>query len=263
MPTSVGIELENLTANEEDGRITSYTGVYIVKDCVSGAGSSVLQSALEAIPVQPGSSPFAFPGLVLRKRTASLIRGTQNWVKVTCEFGPYQDVPTTTFKWEGSASLRQEQVSADYLGFPITVSYTYPANYVFDEELRGKQVSQTGSVPVSIPIWRLTGRGLIATDAPLNVTREFIGRVNSDPWMGAPARTWLCQDVSHKIYDISTSPITYEFTIVMECCLNTWEELVYFIDPKTNCPPSDIIYGIGKKRPYCYPSADFNARFSQ
>ncbi len=47
--------------------------------------------------------------------------------------------------------------------------------------------------------------------------------------------------------------VDYEFQYLAE----TWDALVYWIDPDTNRPPSDLVLNTGYKRVQIYETANF------
>lgn len=98
---------------------------------------------------------------------------------------------------------------------------------------------------------------------PLILSEYYVGKVNKQGWKhdpGAPARTWLCMDISGRTknngatytaiatFEKATDPPTGNFDITM-----AW------IDDETRRPPEDVTEGNGQKTFQVYAEADFDS----
>lgn len=259
------VHYTSLDCTEENGAITSMRAKRIFAVTPGTVASTMLNSALTQCTETRGHIPASFPNLRLSKRTAKLVDEQNSLVEVTLEYVPYTDYVSTTFIWKSGGGLRQVQRTTDYYGIPVTVTYTYPSDpaspyyYWDDENLAGATVTQGVTLSLNIPTFTMTGRGIVQTDTPLEWANRIKGRLNSDPWMGGAARSWLCQSAEFEPHDLSTSPNEYLFTVGMEYHNEGWEEYAVFTRPDGTIVPNPGPLSI--KHVVQYPTADFNVPF--
>ena len=90
---------------------------------------------------------------------------------------------------------------------------------------------------------------------PINYSRiwGYVGKVNSAPFKGYPARSWLCTAI-----DVDEAGdrgnVSYQFSLKYDL----WDARVVYIDPATSAPVVDPVEGQGIKSFKVYPEAEFN-----
>lgn len=82
---------------------------------------------------------------------------------------------------EVGGALSQVQTNKDIYGNVITGSYYYPANYPYDDALRGKDVAISGVQTKLLPERHIVKR-IIEYSDPTVKAKLYLGTVNSGPW---------------------------------------------------------------------------------
>lgn len=140
---------------------------------------------------------------------------------------------------EVGGALSQIQTNKDRFGNTITVGYTYPADYAYDDALRGTFVETSGLVTKLVPERHIVKRRIEYSDPSLKADL-YLGAVNSGPWsldIGAATGTWLCTQLEGVSND---GGLTWVVTYAFQYRKDTWETTVTFIDPNTGRPPADL-----------------------
>jgi len=187
----------------------------------------------------------------------------------------YEEPDHRTVEVEYGTSAGQQEVDTTYSGAPVSVSYTYPADYPYDTSLQGKTVTQRGLLPMILPEATLIVRRheLLTVQEVVQVKRQYEGRVNSGPWGGDPnakAWEWLCNSITSRMVHTGvrnvdgtwTRPgwqVTYEFLQRIGGTVGGWDQTVRFIDPVTGHAPSDLVSGTGYKGVLVYLPVNFDA----
>lgn len=82
--------------------------------------------------------------------------------------------------------------------------------------------------------------------------KQFVGAVNSVPWIGDPARTWLCSAIRATL-DGDAFRVNYEFQFNRF----TWDVIGVYFDESKGKPIVNPVTGQGRKTFYVYSEEDF------
>ncbi len=205
----------------------------------------VLQAALDELnSLVIGSSAAGHESLILVERRPQILPNHPDVVDITLRYElkglTLDSIPVGSFIMEGSASLNQVTTQRDRAGTPLTVSYTYPADYELDKELRGKTVDQVGDVQVGLPqeTIRLAGR-LVVEHGDLGA-RERVGLVNDELWRDSEAGTWLVANADYTPYhmaDVVGPDRVYEYRFWLQRNELGWDPDKWYRDPRSGRMP--------------------------
>ncbi len=214
---------------------------------LTGTGADRLYDALSATGIPAYGSASTITGLTALKVVSRTVepsgvtnaRVTIVYRKPTPEEQPDptndDDAPVETI----TASLASVKTNLDYNGALITVTHN--------------GVSQNAEVEKQLPVVVMKYRRR-ETQRPFTRAIDNVGKTNNTTFEGRAARTVLCTNITGESDDGgATYTVDYEFQYVPE----TWDALVYWIDPETNRPPADLVDGVGYKRVQIYDTADF------
>lgn len=173
----------------------------------------------------------------------------------------YRGYPLPRYEFEGA--LSQVETYRDLDGVPISVSYTYPANYATTHpgspERAGTTLQQGCKAPLMLPEpcftvnWLVTAgslAGVGAASATDMMTHYgmFMGTVNKDPYtlgvIDGEARTWKVVRVRGTSRDGGN---TYEASMTFQYRKRTWDVPVTFVNPDDGTPPPDLVANTGYK----------------
>lgn len=119
----------------------------------------------------------------------------------------------------------------------IQVAYRYPLTPI-ENERPGELFYQVGQIKLPFPEKNVQFEGVITLGLfiPDQYADRFIAHINSKPWKGKPAFTWLCTEVSWQLLRADTG--TYKFGFEFQYNSDTWNPDIAFKDNRTNLPPS-------------------------
>lgn len=168
------------------------------------------------------------------------------------------------------ATLNQDQTN---VGSPngtevpeeMEVEYTYPDDYKLNPDLAGETVKQGGLANKLLP--NMERVYTVKSDInPEQIAADYVGKCNSVGWKGFAVYTWLCTAITGVSADGGITwtttlrfqykrgdPITPSTTVFYG-----WATWIYFIDPLSGKPPSDIVEFEGYKSYDLYEKIDFN-----
>lgn len=156
------------------------------------------------------------------------------------------------------SSLSQVETNVDRNGNVLFTTYTYPSDYELRPELRSKTIKQPAIVQKLIPVPDLTLTRL-EDESPLVLSSIYVGAVNSVPFQGGAARTWMCTNIDGISQDGGEKwNVTYSF----QHRRDTWDKTIVFEDPQTSHPPvfdTPAATALGIKTYQIYQLIDFNA----
>lgn len=162
---------------------------------------------------------------------------------------------------EIGASLNGKVDNRDANGDLITVSYTYPTPYKWEDPNATptqKKAGTTETVSKEVPYLGAQMTLSITKKqyySPENLAANFVGCINKYAWRGYVASAWLCTGISGRSNDNGRS---YDVTYTFQCDLeSTWKQHLVWIDPHDGAPPSDLVTDTGDKWVQMYPSMDF------
>ncbi len=175
------------------------------------------------------------------------------------------DFHTTIYEMSGSVSqVETDKTVTDPLN-PVTVEYTYPADYEWNVDLKSKTKTQTGTVSKLIPEPSITIKRTIAGVTWQSLLEDklfYEGTVNVGPWsvdLNAKPMQWLCVSL---IATTNDNMITYDTQMTFLYRFDLWAETVRFIDPGTGQAPADLVSGTGYKTMAIYAMRDFDVLLS-
>ena len=235
--------IQTLEAEERRGRIESLRRLARIAGLTS-TDWSVLTEALADLGLAAGSSlSSSYPNLILIGRSAELVDGANNVVDVTLDY----EYEHSRVQWSASVSLETATTTLDApvndpndrSPQPVTVEYTFPADYEHDESFQLKTDKQRGEFEVDIPVSNQTAKFVIQEHNPGNLLQSWVGFVNSEKWAGGPARTWKCVDGRASEFDTSVSPFKYEIELEFSFNPNGWDPSAAYRDPYTGEIPPD------------------------
>jgi hypothetical protein len=104
-------------------------------------------------------------------------------------------------------------------------------------------------------------RGIKKTRTPWTIADRIVGKVNSEEYVNAAARTWLCTSCNWKLYAMADIAGEEKDSVLMEFEFQynneTWDPVVEFIDEYTGKPPADLVEDTGYKTVQRQESVDF------
>lgn len=163
------------------------------------------------------------------------------------------------------AVLNQVETNLDKKGEVMKVEYTYPDDYLLDPSLAKKTVTQGGLVTKEIPTMTRVYT-IKSTINPEQLAADYVGKCNSVVWKGFPVYTWRCDAITGESTDFG---VTWTTTLIFQYQRGDeikpgsgeffgWATMVYFIDPLSGKPPSDIMEEVGYVTYDLYKQIDFN-----
>jgi len=247
--------------NEEESIVATARTEYIVSGLVSTTAYVVEEALGTAGVPQPASY---FPGdynLILCNRTAKVIDDTARIVSVVCEYRSIAEA-RATFIFSGGTSLTQITTQNDIYGNQLYVQHTFPADDPDPNHFPGEVIYQGGDVPVMIPQTTLSAVGRLPVDYPDEISRYWVGSLNSTYWAGSAPYTWLCTRCDFVGKDLALNrQHWWEFTWEFQFNPQGWIPVVFFTDPVSGKPPQDLVPAYGYKNVEWYGYIDYNELF--
>jgi len=162
---------------------------------------------------------------------------------------------------EVRSNIQQKTSNLDRFGTQVVVAHIYPAE---DPNHPSETLAQGGEFQYYEAQRTIFIRGIKQTRTPWLIANAITGRVNSIPFSGEPATTWLCTGCTWKIswpgksvggYRQNHYLMNFEF----QHNPDTWNPTVVFIDDVTGKPPINLVQGVGYYQVDKMPQADFEA----
>jgi len=155
------------------------------------------------------------------------------------------------------SSLSQTETNLDANGNVLFTSYTYPADYERNVQMRGVTEDQPGIISKLIP--QTTQQYVrLEEDSPLALSNTYVGAINSVFFAGGAPKTWMCTGITGNSVDGGdTWSVTYSFQFKVD----TWDTQLIYINPDTSKPPpflTPAAIAAGVKSYQIYPLLDFN-----
>lgn len=245
-----------------------------------GPPESKMPDALNAIGLprygDPHPSPLA-DGLPLSLMTARILDNEPDKavVTLTYEFPTatggiilFENVPseTTAPQIEVTTTLNQLTTHYDGGGDEMFVQHQFPPG---EDGVELPPTLQLGDASIMVPTTTVNYMRR-EPRSPLAKARLYVGKTNSMPVFGDPARYWLCTGLGGPSDDGGLSyNVTYSFqrgephAVAGSELLPGWDAVIVFIDPATGKPPTNqaggpVEFGIGVKSYVMYKSINFN-----
>lgn len=230
---------------------------------------SLAAMSIISSPVSPPSDRWG--ALTLVKRSAGLVDKDPGFVDVTLEyqhltaganqeFVPNFGAPSGVIFGKGKTSI-VEKTSNFYYPYgvktngktPIVVSHKYPywdtsvSATSFDPNFP-RTVFQGGEISIPFPQSNFGFSAIVTTNNPGAIEDALVAAINLKPWVGRPALTWICSEVTWEInnpmgnsgkpfpFDATDYRMSFEF----QYNFDTWNPTVVFNDARTGRPPFDV-----------------------
>jgi len=231
-------------------RLFDVSGLTPGKDTLAQAAAAQDSGTGARIPAYGDPHP-AVAGLFVTHIEADPIENSRTAARVKVnytspEFGSVPNVVRIAISGSSRAKLVSKSPTDGSL---LTVKYTDPS---------GNSLQQFLQVPALSPntVLEFVRQEL---RSPLRLSTQLRRTVNSAPWQGGGAKTWLCRAIdATSLMNLSR----YEVKYVFEYDPDGWERIEYYADPYTGKVPDDVQFsdnndhGIAKVLPYA--TADFN-----
>src|SRR6185312_6116115 len=202
------------------------------------------------IPAYGDPHPLV-PGLYVSIIEADPVKNSRTCARVKVRYSSPElsSVPNVVKVAIGGSSRAKILSKSPADGSLLTVKYTDPSGNVLQQFLQ---------IPVLSPntILQFTRQEL---KSPLKLSTVLRRTVNSAPWQGGNAKTWICRAIDATSLNNLTR---YEVKYTFEYDPDGWERLEYYTDPYTGKIPDDVQLssdgskGIASIQPYA--TADFN-----
>lgn len=232
---------------------------------LTGTNAQILFDALNAsgVPKALEVCPYS-DNLLVVNRNPSVIGDAENrmvYVDIV-----YQRRRKVVYQQTGDdfvvtvgSTLQEIETAFDINGQQVSVSHTYAAD---DPDYASQEFVQGGTVRVLRPQATRSFQGVLSSNFPDGIQREYEGRINIAPWGGDPAGTWLCTAVNFRSSDVSVLVPRWEFQFDFQHNVFGWDDYAVFIDRRTSTPPPDLVPGVGYKQLSLYARTDFNRIFA-
>lgn len=128
-------------------------------------------------------------------------------------------------------------------------------------EYNGRQ--QGGELSVFQPTAGFTIRVTEATDTPEQEAADWVGVVNSSPFLGGATASWMVVDADYEPVLLNSPSYTdrYNFEWRFEYNPDGWEPTAVYKNPETGDIPADLVDGTGIKTFEYYDRGNLNYLF--
>lgn len=255
------VELLKTEMSSERGGPETLKRIYLVKGLSGAGGPARAYNAL----YYPGlgdddSSPSGFEDYRLARRSVVILED-KDIAEVTLEYAPYgkDDMNMIT---SGSTSLNAITTQKDRSGNAITVSYTFPADYLLDTSLQSQTIATGVDLSVQLPSTTLQARGIMSVNNPLSISETWVGATNMFYWGNGAPGMWLCTKCDFVPHRLGQTTNLWDFTFEFQKNLEGWQPIVFFVDPQTSKPPSDLVVNVGVKQITWYNQYHYGLLFA-
>lgn len=253
--------VNTINVAEQEGVVVSMTRQFMVTGLTPTGLPTPADQALSngGIP-QHGEAAPGNTNLRVASRNYTMVQDTPSAAIIDVNYKTIADY-ANSFIFSGGSSIQQKQTDVDRLGNRISLSYTYPSDYII-EELRNEPFSTSINESVTTPHLTMTATGSLYVDYPNQIALDWINKVNSTYWAGAPPYYWLCTACNFRGRDVGLGrPHLWEFDWTFEFNPDSWYVVAKIIDPNTGRVPDDVIEGVGTKLVDWYLFKNFNTIF--
>lgn len=139
-----------------------------------------------------------------------------------------------------SATLGQTETTKDIDDNDISLSYTYPSDYKYNDQKKSTTETVVARVPKLIPQKTTTLTKKVTSITASDIDTEwntYGGKVNSATWLGGSARTWLYAGIEAVPNEDSSE---WDVSCTFQYRRDGWDETAVFIDPNTGQAPEDV-----------------------
>ena len=234
-----------------DGEGHSMNRVYLV-DGVGGTAESKLYNAITTAGIPQYNDPHPIIPKVVVTKIAASPEGSGSQIRVTVTYSlpdpstvaTTSTASTTPLTTSISTGLTSDQVYRDINGDFMVVTW-------LGAVIATRYVSADVQKPqISVSFKRTE------TSIPKTAIANFLGKTNSVPWSGFPAKTWLCTQINATEDKAGEFNVDYSFSYNPE----DWRVEVYLnlTQAQIDELPPDVDTGNGYGVFDVYKTADFN-----
>jgi len=233
---------------------------------VPGIGAEKIYNAVnDAAMPNIGDVHPNISGAYLHSISAPTIEGDQ--VTLSLNYGPFN---YSVADYEISGVSSQKDTNLDIYGNEVWVSYTYPSDYIYDENLRDVTDFQGATYSKHTPeiMYRVTKDEALTHSQVYALAKNYVGKVNAYGWgfdMTALVGDWLCVEINGRKTGFSYYRVTYTFIRRPQFVRNAvtyagWCETLVYIDSNTGKPPDPDTWGADTLKIILpYETANFDA----
>lgn len=232
---------------------------FLVTGLTSSSMDDRYAEAIAAVNLPVGTyAAYPYLGLQVIDHDVTQREGVDHACVVTVTYRRVGSPEADNFIFSTSTNVQQTETVKDIYGNPIYVQYTYPSNYP-NSQLAGRSDTEVGQVKVAIPQRVCVCSGLWPVERPYWMTKLWLGKLNLTPWANEDAGCWLCTRCDSEPVDVTQSPPLHRFHFEFTCNPFGWEDYAYYKTRDTDLVPSDVVAGVGIKRPTVYQRIEFRA----
>lgn len=178
----------------------------------------------------------------------------------------YQHSPLNKTLVSASSQMNQIETNKDKDGNPVTLQYTYPADYggtaptAEEEALRGETKDQGGTVTKMVPEAVRVYQIREAVD-PTNRANEWEGTLNQDPWALGAIGEWMITSITgENDNSLNNFPLrSWLNTYTFQRRIGGWNPEAIYSDVLTNEPVPDPVEDESIKTIPSYEFKNFTA----
>jgi len=220
---------------------------------LTGTASARLVAAVTAVEAEgieigdahPAQSDCVLISMTPEARASDVVHVTLSYSSEPADQSEANPDDPDYAEIEVSSRCTQQETNKDVEWLPVTVRYTFPADYPI-AEYAGRVKVASPKIPFLKPETTIVYTRK-ETSEPTAKAVNYVGKCNTGGWSlhpSATARQWLCTGIVGRSSDGgATYRVTYEFQYRGA----TWDPTVMYIDPNTGEPPDDLVYGTGEK----------------
>jgi hypothetical protein len=260
MPETLILDLQKTSNGVLTGRGWSFTRSAIVTGLTatdSWFDKVIAASTIGGLPLLGDSIDASLPLCILHRKTVVAVTGTKVELLLEYTQASRTSIPPEETQIQVGATLNQIETNIDVNGTRMSVAYTLPTPYQYDDGdnfAAGEVITQGGLVPKYIPNPTIVLTKTLSY-SPLSLAAQYVGKLNDDTWEGGAARTWMCTGI---VGNSDDSGDTYRVTYTFQYRIDTWDEVVMWHDPHDGKPPADLVADTGYKTYQLYPVIDFD-----
>lgn len=241
--------IENIAAEEDNGRVVRLTRVALITGVTSDNGPDFVGQMLSATGLPaPGASVSVGDSVLYLKRRVPVMSEDRSQAKVTLEYvpgGTSGEGGTNILRRRGRTAIQQKQVWRDRSGAQIIVEHD--------------GVEQGGTIDVFQPQPELVIETIETTANPESLANAWVGYVNDGTWKGEAAGVWMVSQADYEELDVGNN--RWRFIWGFQANRDKWLPVARFTDPETGQPPPGLVPDEGIKAIPYYPERDFSAKF--
>lgn len=246
-------------AEKDHGAYTLQSFVCMVKTNVPEATLHDDAMGATGLP-QYGDTLPDYPNLICTQHRIQTIssRGADGYCRVSIEV-TYTAIARLEDDgvYSIGGTVEQIETQRNILGFPLTVSHTYPTD---DPFFPAVTITQTGTIRPTDGVLTFEAYKKKRTEYPELYVSKWINTINNRAWRGYDRYKWKLQGMPAVEHDRSTTPHTWTFRFEFQYNSAGWKPIVRATAPDGSCP-NNLVFGVGYYPVEHYQTRDFNELF--